>query len=32
VRRLRPYAAHLKYVAEAIGLREGVNDFAACIS
>jgi malate dehydrogenase (oxaloacetate-decarboxylating)(NADP+) len=24
-----PYAAHLKYVAEVIGLREGVNDFAA---
>ena len=24
-----PYASHLKYVAEAIGLREGVNDFAA---
>jgi malate dehydrogenase (oxaloacetate-decarboxylating)(NADP+) len=24
-----PYAAHLKYVVEVIGLREGVNDFAA---
>jgi len=24
-----PYTAHLKYVADAIGLREGVNDFAA---
>ena len=24
-----PYASHLKYVAEAIGLRAGVNDFAA---
>ena len=29
VRTFGPYTAHLKYVADAIGLREGVNDFAA---